>query len=110
MDLESLQKHLKYAYLGPSKTLSIIIASDLYPTQKKKLLAILKENREALGWTMANIKEISPSIIQHRIHLGEEAKPTKDPERRFSPAMKEVVKKKILKLLDNGIYPISDSS
>jgi len=30
---------------------------------------VLRENREAIGWTMADIKEISPSIVQHRIHL-----------------------------------------
>ena len=59
---------------------------------------------------MADIKGISPSIVQHRIYL-EEAKPIRDPQRRLNPAMKEVVKKEILKLLDNRIiYPISDSS
>ena len=60
---------------------------------------------------MADIKEISPSIVQHRIHLLEEAKPIRDPQRRLNPVMKEVVKKEIIKLFDNGIiYPISDSS
>ena len=60
---------------------------------------------------MTDIKEISPSIIQYRIHLGKEAKPIRDPQRRLNPAMKEVVKKEILKLLDNEIiYTISDSS
>ena len=60
---------------------------------------------------MIDIKGISPSIVQHRIHLEEEAKPTREAQRRLNPAMKEVVKKEILKLLDNGIiYPISDSS
>jgi len=36
---------------------------------------VLRENREAIGWTMADIKGIGPSIMQHRIHLIEEAKP-----------------------------------
>ena len=60
---------------------------------------------------MADVKGISPSIVQHRIHLRKEAKPIRDPQRRLNPAMKEVVKKEILKLLDNEIiYTISDSS
>ena len=60
---------------------------------------------------MADIKGISFFIIQHRIHLKEEAKPIRDAQRRLNPVMKDVVKKKILKLLDNEIiYPISDSS
>ena len=59
---------------------------------------------------MADIKGISPSIVQHRIHLMEDAKPKRDPQRRLNPIMQEAVRDEILKLLDNGIiYPISDS-
>ena len=58
---------------------------------------------------MTDIKGISPSIVQHRIHLEKGAKPTRDAQRRFNRALNDVVKKEILKLLDNGIiYPISD--
>ena len=108
---QTLPEHLKYAYLDPSEILPIIIAPDQDQTQEEKLLAVLKENKEAIGWTLANIKGINPSIVQHQIHLEEEAKPIRDPQRRLNPAMKEVIKKEILKLLDNKIiYPISDSS
>ena len=111
LELEFLSEHLKYAYLGPEKILPVIITSDLNLKQEKELLAILKKNREAIGWTMADIKEINLFIVQHRIHLEEEAKSTRDAQRRLNPAMKDIVKKKILKLLDNEItYPISDSS
>jgi len=59
---------------------------------------------------MADIKGISPSIVQHRIHLTKKVKPKRDPQRRLNPIMQEVVRTKIVKLLDNGIiYPISDS-
>ena len=59
---------------------------------------------------MADIKEINPSIVQHRIHLTEEAKPKRDPQCRLNSIMQEVVRTEIVKLLDNGIiYPISDS-
>ena len=74
-------------------------------------MSVLKANQEAIGWTIADIKGISPSIVQHRIYLEEEAKPTREAQRRLNPVMKDVVKKEILKLLDSGIiYPISDSS
>lgn len=78
LDLKPLLEHLKYAYLGLSKTLLVIIISNQDPTQEKESLAILRENRGAIGWTMMDIKEISPSIIQYRIHLREEAKLTRD--------------------------------
>jgi len=59
---------------------------------------------------MTDIKGFSPSIVQHRIHLIEEAKSKCDPQCRLNPIMEEVVRVEILKLLDNGIiYPISDS-
>jgi len=71
---------------------------------------VFRKNKEAIGWIMADIKGISPSIVQHRIHLLEEAKPKRDPHHRLNPIMQEVVRVVILKLLDNGIiYPISDS-
>ena len=71
---------------------------------------MLRENREAIGWTMADVKGISPSIVQHQIHLMEDAKPKCDLQRRLNPIMQETVQAEILKLLDNEIiYPISDS-
>ncbi|KAH9704903.1 hypothetical protein KPL70_011654 [Citrus sinensis] len=47
----------------------------------------------------------------HYIHLDENAKSTREMQRRLNPNMKEVVRTEVLKLLDAGIiYPISDSS
>jgi hypothetical protein len=46
----------------------------------------------------------------HQIFHEDEAKPTRDAQRRLNPHMKEVVKAEVLKLLDVGIiYPILDS-
>ena len=49
-------------------------------------------------------------ICTHIIHLEEDVKPSRQPQRRLNPILKEVVKKEVLKLLDVGvIYPIADS-
>jgi hypothetical protein len=46
----------------------------------------------------------------HKIHLEEDTKPSREPQRRFNPTMQEVVRGEVIKLLDVGIiYPISDS-
>ena len=59
---------------------------------------------------MTNIKGLSPTIVQHRIHLNENVTPKRDLQRRLNPIMQEAVHAEIVKLLDNGIiYPISDS-
>ena len=110
LELKPLPTHLKYAFLGEEDTFPVIISSSLDLTQETQLLEILKTHRIALGWTIADIKGISPLICTHRIHLEEDVKPSRQPQRRLNPIMKEVVKKEVLKLLDVGvIYPIADS-
>nr|KAJ0222679.1 hypothetical protein LSAT_V11C200054720 [Lactuca sativa] len=97
LELKVLPQHLKYAYLGKNKTVP-------------QLLKVLKEHKEAMGWTIVDIKGLSPSTCMHRIVMEDECKPSRDAQRRLNPPMMEVVKKDILKLLDAGmIYPISDS-
>jgi len=110
LELKSLSETLKYAYLGEDEKLPVVIASNLSKNQEESLLSVLKENKEVIGWTIADIKGISPTIVHHRIHLTENAKLRRDPQRRMNPVTKEAVRKDILKCLDNGIiYLISDS-
>ncbi|KAL0374002.1 UNVERIFIED_CONTAM: Retrovirus-related Pol polyprotein from transposon opus, partial [Sesamum radiatum] len=108
LELKELPKHLKYAFLGENDTLPVIISSKLSTLEEEKLIRVLREFREAIGWTIADIKGLSPSTCMHRILLEEGAKPSRDAQRRLNPPMMEVVKKEILKLLDAGmIFPIS---
>jgi hypothetical protein len=96
--------------LGENKTFPVIISSKLNVHQKGKLLQTLKMHKNAFGWTIADIKGISPLICTHKIYLEENVKPSREMQRRFNPNTKEVVTNKVIKLLDNGIiYPISDS-
>ena len=108
---KQLPSHLRYAYLGEESTLPVIISSSLSNMEEEKLLNILKEHKEAIGWSLADIKGIRPSMCMHRILLEEDSKPIVDAQRRLNPSMKEVVRKEVLKWLDAGvIYPISSSS
>ncbi|CAL8135368.1 unnamed protein product [Prunus armeniaca] len=80
------------------------------PVEEEKLVRVLQEYKTAIGWTLADIKGLSPTTCMHRILLEEGAKPTREAQRRLNPPMMEVVKKEIIKLLDCGvIYPILDS-
>ena len=64
-----------------------------------------------LGWSLADIKGISPSIFMHKILMEDNCKAVVQPQWCLNPNMKEVVKKEVLNWLDVGIiYPISDSS
>jgi len=48
---------------------------------------------------MTDIKKLSPAIIQHHIHLNEEATPKRDPQYMLNPIIQEVIRAEILKLL-----------
>jgi hypothetical protein len=56
----------------------MIIASDLVDAQEEKLLEVLREHKEAISWTIVDIKGISPSVIMYKIHLEENAKPSRE--------------------------------
>jgi len=64
------------------------------------LLDVLREHKEAIGWTIEDIKGISPSVVMHKIHLEEDTKPSREPQRRLNPTMQEVVRGEVIKLLD----------
>ena len=69
LELKPLPSHLKYAFLGVEETFPVIISSSLESYQENKLLDILRTHKTTIGWTIADIKGISPLICTHRIHL-----------------------------------------
>ncbi|RDX64371.1 hypothetical protein CR513_57081, partial [Mucuna pruriens] len=110
MELKTLPSHLKYAYLDKEQQLPVIIASNLDQEQEDKLLEVLRQHKKAIGWKLADLPGINPSICMHRILMEEEIKPIRQPQRRLNPTLLDVVKKEVTKLLAAGIiYPISDS-
>uniref|UniRef100_A0A2N9GA31 Reverse transcriptase domain-containing protein n=1 Tax=Fagus sylvatica TaxID=28930 RepID=A0A2N9GA31_FAGSY len=75
-----------------------------------KLKPLPNDHKSAIGWTIVDIKGISPLICTHKIYLEDDCKTSREPQRRLNPTMKDVVKNEVIKLLDAGIiYPISDS-
>ena len=66
-------------FLGSVETFSVIIASDLDKKQDSKLLIVLSEHKKATRWSLADIKEISPDVVMHRIHFEENAKISSEP-------------------------------
>ena len=48
-ELKLLPENLKYKFLGLAESLPMIIATDLVDDQEKKLLDVLRENKEVIG-------------------------------------------------------------
>ena len=71
---------------------------------------MLRKDRGAIGYSIDDMKGISPSFCMHRILLDDEHRPSRQPQCQLNPNMQEVVKKEVVKLLDAGIiYPILNS-
>ena len=104
--MKELPIHLKYAFFEP-----VIISAALTEIEEQKLLQILRKYKEAIAWSIEDLKGISPSICMHKILLNDDAKTSIEHQRRLNPVMKDVVRKEVLKWLNVGfIYAISDSS
>jgi membrane-associated HD superfamily phosphohydrolase len=102
--------NLKYVLIDDNNTLLVIIAKSLTSAQEEKLVKLLCDHKTTIGWTLADIKGISPLMCIHHILLEDNTKPTRKTQRRLNLPIMEVVKVEILKLLDTGvIYPFTNS-
>ena len=71
----------------------------------------MRKYKEAIDWSIEDMKGISPSISMHKKLLDDNAKTFIEHQMRVNLVMKEVVRKEVLKWLNAGfIYAISDSS
>ena len=55
-------------------------------------MGVLKKHRGAMGYTLDDLKGISPAICQHAINMEPDAKPDVEHQRRLIPKMKDVVR------------------
>ena len=70
----------------------------------------MRWNKQAIGWTLANLRGLDPSLCTHHIFLEGESRPVRESQRWLNPKVWEVVKEEILKWLNAEIiYPISYS-
>ena len=108
--MKELPRQLKYAFLEQEKAQPIIISAALTELEEHKLLEIIRKYKEAIAWSIEDLKGTSPSICMHKIILEDNAKTVIEHQIRLNQVMKEVVRKKVLKWLNASfIYAISDS-
>ncbi|XP_016722883.1 uncharacterized protein [Gossypium hirsutum] len=117
LELKPLLVHLKYTFCGEGNTNlnfvfdKVIISSKLLRVEEENLVRVLRDYKEVIGWTIADIKGLSPSTCIHKIQVVDNVVPKREAQMRLNPPMMEVVRKEVQKLLDAGmIYPISNSN
>jgi hypothetical protein len=61
--------------LDDKKIYPVIISSKLLGKEEERLLEILRKHQGAIGYTLDDLKGISPTICQHGINMEPDAKP-----------------------------------
>ena len=69
LEQKPLPSHLRYAYLAEFSTLPVIISASLTVVEEEKLLRVIRDHKDAIGSSLADLKGISPSMCMHRILL-----------------------------------------
>jgi hypothetical protein len=106
VELKPLLAGLRYAFLNCDKNSPIIFSDKLYNEETSKLIAVLVKHRSVFGYSLQDLKGISPTLYTHHILIDPTSTPSHEPQHRINNAMWEVMKKEVLKLLHVGIiYP-----
>jgi hypothetical protein len=88
----------------------VIVSDELCPEENDMLLNLLKKHKKVIGYSINDLKGLSPAFCTHRIPMEDQCKPIVDHQSRLTQAMREVVKKEVIKLLDTRIiYPVPHS-
>ncbi|XP_019255156.1 PREDICTED: uncharacterized protein LOC109233746 [Nicotiana attenuata] len=90
LELKPLPPHLRYEFLGSNSTLPVILSSCLTNLQVEATVEVLQKRKRAIGWTLADIRGISPAFCMHKIILEEDARPSLEHQRRLNEVMQEV--------------------
>ena len=88
----------------------MIISDKLSQEESLRLLTVLEKHHSAFDYSLQDLKGISTALCTHRIPIDPNSIPSREPQHRLNNAMREVVKKEVLKLLHARIiYNVSHS-
>jgi len=107
VELKTLHEGLRYAFIHGDKNTPVIISDKLFDDETTRLIAVLEKRRSVFGYSLQDLKGVSPTLCTHRIPIDPASTPTREPQGRLNNAMREVLKKEVLKLFHAGIiYPV----
>ena len=64
-ELKPLPDTLKYAYIDDKEIYHVIISANLSEQEDERLSKTLKKHHDAIGYTLDDLKGISPTLWQH---------------------------------------------
>ena len=67
--------------------------------ERGKLVALLKEYMDVFAWSYQEMPVLSPNLVVHKLKVNPNAKPMKQPPRKYRLDMEERIKLEVQKLL-----------
>ena len=90
-ELKPLPPGLKYAFLHNNRATPVFISDKLTESETRRLVAVLEKYRSVIGYSLQDLKGISPNLCTHRIPMEPDHKPSREHQRWLNDAMREVV-------------------
>jgi hypothetical protein len=110
IELKQLPPGLQYVFLNGDRETPVIISDKLSKDETRRPVATLEKYRSVIGYSLKDLKGISPSLCTHHIPMEQVHKSVHEHQWWLNNVMREVVKMEVLKLLKSGvIWPVSDS-
>ena len=77
-ELKPLPPGLKYAFLHNNRATPVVISDKLTESETRRLVAVLEKYRSVIGYTLQDLKGISPNLCTHRIPMEPDHKPSRE--------------------------------
>ena len=87
IELKPLPSGLKYVFLNKYRETPIIISDKLSQEETHKLVVIQERHKLAIGYSLQDLKGISPALCTHRIPIDPDSSPSREPQQRLNNAM-----------------------
>jgi hypothetical protein len=94
IELKPLPFGLRYAFLNNDQDSLVIISDKLSQEESLRLITVLEKHHSVFGYSLQDLKEISPALCTHHIPTNPDCTPSREPQHRLNNAMREVVKKR----------------
>jgi hypothetical protein len=88
IELKSLPSELKYDFLNNDQDSPIITSDKLSQEESLCLITMLEKHRAAFGYSLHDLKRISPVLCIHRIPTDPEITLSRELQRRLNNAMR----------------------
>ena len=81
IELKPLPSGLQYAFLNHDPKTPVIISDKLSKVETYRLIIVLEKHRSVFGYSLQDLKGISPTLCTYRIPIDPDSIPSREPQR-----------------------------